>query len=85
MRIDCVYFDKEEHLKFELGLNHNELWENGICLDDWDYGFIIKDLKEKDLPYWFEGIMREGNVCDVIWKELNLPSGNFLIGMSYHS
>ena len=34
-----IFFDKEKELTKLTGLNHEELWDNGFCLDDWDWGF----------------------------------------------
>lgn len=34
-----VFFSTEKELSQLTGLNHEELWNNGFNLDDWDWGF----------------------------------------------
>ena len=38
-RKSLTYFETEEELTKMTGLSHEELWENGFDLDDWDFGF----------------------------------------------
>lgn len=85
MKIDLIYFDDEAALQYELGANHDELWDLGLNLDDWDYGFIIPNFVEADLPYNFEGIMQENHKCDVVWKSIERNKKQYLVGMVYHA
>lgn len=85
MKIELIYFDEVEELREVLKMDSVELWEAGLCLDDYDYGFIIKNFKEKDLPYHFEGIMQTYTKCHVEWKEVNQRGIKFLVGMTYHA
>jgi hypothetical protein len=44
----CTIFTTEEELQYLTGLNHNELWDKGFDLDDWDIGFCTnRVLKER--------------------------------------
>lgn len=48
MLSNVTFFDQEEELSQLTGLSHDELWEAGFNLDDWDFGFV------SDLP-WDDG------------------------------
>ena len=37
--IDLKMFDTEKELSILTGLDHEELWDAGFNLDDWDVGF----------------------------------------------
>lgn len=36
----ATFFSSEKELQKLTGLNHQELWDNGFDLDDWDWGFV---------------------------------------------
>lgn len=38
--INLVMFNTEKELIELTGLSHEELWDNGFDLDDWDVGFL---------------------------------------------
>lgn len=35
-----TFFHTEEELSALTGLNHDQLWDAGFNLDDWDFGFV---------------------------------------------
>lgn len=40
--INCKIFTAEKELSELTGLNHDQLWEEGFDLDDWDIGFCCE-------------------------------------------
>jgi hypothetical protein len=40
MKEQITFFSEEEELVELTGLNHDQLWDAGFCLDDWDWGFV---------------------------------------------
>ena len=56
MKASCIILDTEEDLSKETGLNHDELWENGFNLDDWDICFC-SDIELDQKFWWLEGRM----------------------------
>lgn len=42
--VSITWFESEDDLQKLTGLNHNELWDAGFDLDDWDFGFV-SDVK----------------------------------------
>ena len=42
-----TFFSEEKELSQLTGLNHDQLWEAGFNLDDWDFGFVT-DKKWSD-------------------------------------
>ena len=80
-----IWFDHEETLTKITGLKHDELWDVGINLDDWDYGVIIEG-KYKGIiknTYCLERLLQ--GCCDNVWEQIETPKGIFTIGMAYHS
>ena len=49
-----TFFSEEKELSQLTGLNHDQLWEAGFNLDDWDFGFVVdKPLSQKyTAPYY---------------------------------
>ena len=45
--IDAKFFSTEKELSKLTGLNHEQLWDNGFNLDDWDWGIQIPVEKQK--------------------------------------
>lgn len=58
--IQCSIFTTEKELSKLTGLNHEQLWDNGFNLDDWDIGFCCdKKLTKKE--WWL--INQMTNYC----------------------
>lgn len=36
-----TFFDTENDLSALTGLDHDQLWDAGFNLDDWDFGFVV--------------------------------------------
>ena len=49
-----TFFSEEEELQQLTGLNHDELWEAGFNLDDWDFGLVVDEplSQEWGAPYY---------------------------------
>lgn len=45
--IDVKFFSTEKELSKLTGLNHEQLWDNGFNLDDWDWGIQIPLKQQK--------------------------------------
>ena len=45
--IDAIFFNTEKELSKLTGLDHEQLWDNGFNLDDWDWGIQIPSRKQK--------------------------------------
>lgn len=43
MKIQAIIFDDEKDLQELTGLNHDQLWDAGFDLDDWDFGIAIEE------------------------------------------
>lgn len=39
--LKMTWFETEEDLQKLTGLNHDQLWDAGFDLDDWDFGFRV--------------------------------------------
>ena len=50
-----TFFDKEADLQQLTGLTHEQLWEQGFDLDDWDWGFAAEEDYVKEYPGEFGG------------------------------
>ena len=59
--IDCIIFTTEEELQELTGLDHEELWEAGFNLDDWDIGFCCDKKLRKNKEWWLLNQM--SNYC----------------------
>ena len=53
-----IIFTTEYQLQKLTGLSHEELWDNGFDLDDWDVGFCMKESLKNN---WLHGRMK--NYC----------------------
>ena len=40
MKLQAIIFDDEKDLQELTGLNHDQLWDSGFDLDDWDFGIV---------------------------------------------
>ena len=45
--IDAKFFSTEKELSKLTGLDHEQLWDNGFNLDDWDWGIQIPLKQQK--------------------------------------
>lgn len=45
--VTLTWFESEKELQELTGLNHNELYDAGFDLDDWDFGFVTDKLLDK--------------------------------------
>lgn len=73
---------KEKELGELLGLTHDEIWEKGICLDDWDY-FIVIPSKKSTVPHIWDRLL-SGSCCNG-WRYVKTSKGNFHVGGAYHA
>lgn len=79
--IGLKMFSTEKELSILTGLNHDELWDAGFNLDDWDVGFQTDiELTHKDSAWWL--IDRMDNYC--VGYEHNEYKGKHYY-MVYHS
>lgn len=79
--IDLKMFNTEKELSTLTGLDHDELWDAGFNLDDWDVGFQADiELTHKDSAWWL--IDRMDNYC--VGYEHNEYKGKHYY-MVYHS
>lgn len=77
---NCKLFNKEKDLEVLTGLNHEQLWERGFDLDDWDYGFCCETKLNKSNGGWLLNQM-EDYCCG--YNEVYF-NGNYYY-MVYHS
>lgn len=54
MLVNMIGFTTEKELQKLTGLNHDELWENGFNLDDWDFGFQTDKYINKFALGWLD-------------------------------
>lgn len=90
--MDIFYLlETEDQLQYMTGLNHDGIWEAGVCLDDWDY-FIV--IPTKDKPGKFaRNIIPKNDTWNRLldgcfsndWVHIESPNGYFYIGGAYHS
>lgn len=64
--INLTMFATEEELCELTGLNHDQLWDAGFDLDDWDVGFC------SDEPFTYTDYYEENGEC----KEFQEPYEN---------
>ncbi len=43
MKLQAIIFDDEKDLQELTGLNHDQLWDAGFDLDDWDFGIVADE------------------------------------------
>lgn len=95
MKLKLEYFENGEELEQITGLSRDELREEGVDFDDWDYGFVTSaniTLEQLDdlIPRLLQGC------CDNKWRKVRHTTlqylGNYLkeeqvfwIGLAYHS
>lgn len=79
-----TYFDTEDDLSRLIGLDHDQLWDHGINLDDWDYGILFygnetPDIKKSEIQRMLTGC------CSNEWVVVTVGDVNYTVGMAYHS
>lgn len=47
--VTLTWFESEADLQELTGLNHDELWDAGFDLDDWDFGFVTDKKLGEDV------------------------------------
>ena len=65
MLIGIKFFNTEGALQNLTGLNHDQLWEQGFDLDDWDYGIQIPEGRREEFKTAFPSLfsMMENYCC----------------------
>lgn len=59
-----TFFSKESELSELTGLNHEQLWDAGFDLDDWDFGFVSDtEFNWDDTSYEFFMITKMESYC----------------------
>lgn len=86
MKLILTYFNTTEDLKKVTVMTSDELWEAGVSLDDWDYGFYIEGNATPKLnkDWQLKGILQ--GCCSNEWYVVTRKDGStFTLGMAYHS
>lgn len=57
-----TFFDTEDDLSALTGLDHDQLWDAGFNLDDWDFGFVVdkplsQHYKAPHYEHWLDDHM----------------------------
>lgn len=59
-----TFFSEESELSALTGLNHDQLWDAGFDLDDWDLGFVSDtEFNLEDTSYEFFMISKMESYC----------------------
>lgn len=59
-----TFFSEESELSELTGLNHDQLWDAGFDLDDWDFGFVSDTKFDYDgTSYEFFMILKMESYC----------------------
>lgn len=90
---NTIVFDTEDYLQGLLGMTHQELWDAGVNLDDWDYGVVLEGQNKTMAAYLMESRMEEyplhrllSGQCSNEWYEVKSKYGKwYTIGMAYHA
>lgn len=59
--LNLEMFKNEKELSQLTGLNHEELWDEGFDLDDWDVGFLSPKKLTDSNAWWLLRVM--DNYC----------------------
>ena len=85
--VHLIAFQTEENLSELTGLSHDELWDAGFNLDDWDAGFQsdVKLHAEPDKELVEDGTYDKGEL--LYWDSpcfwLMSQMANYCVGASY--
>ena len=81
-----IFFTDDSQIHKLVGLSHNELWEAGLNLDDWDYGLLLTGKKAHECESDWELNRLLTGVCSNEWFQIKNKEGKwFTFGMAYHS
>lgn len=83
--IPMVWFNDDKVLEKITGLTHEGIWDSGVSLDDWDYGFIIEGRYRNIIENDFDLQKILQGCCDNKWIEIEVEGKVFTIGLAYHS
>lgn len=84
--MEITFFADDKVLENKVGLNHEELWKAGLCLDDWDYGLIVNGKKAYNMEKNYTLNRLLTGCCSNEWFQIKNKKGRwFTIGMAYHS
>ena len=65
------------------------LWNEGVCLDDWDYMLVFeynkKTFKSDNSPVQYNIERLLNGCCSNTWYRLNFRGSEKIIGVAYHS
>lgn len=82
-----TFFSTEIELQGLTGLTHDELWDVGFNLDDWDWGFVSdvewKDYCDNTHPYYESWILGRMNSYCCGYEHVEFDGRHFY--MLYHS
>lgn len=86
MIVQMYYFTDDDDIRHIIKLSHDELWDAGVNLDDWDYGILIcGKIKRKQTKLFYLDNLLNG-VFKNEWYEFKNKKGEwFTLGMAYHS
>lgn len=85
MKQSIMFFDDEKDLQQLTGLNHDQLWEAGFNLDDWDFGFVVdKPLSQKYTAPYYEHWLDDRMDCYCSGSR-HVECGGKHYYMAYHS
>ena len=85
-KMNLVYFTDDRDITKKTGLTHDEIWDTGVCLDDWDYGYIVKGVMTEKIKRELKADELLRGVCYNEWYIIQDKKGNYwTIGMAYHS
>lgn len=86
-----IWFEDESDLRELTGLTHDELWEAGFDLDDWDFGFCsdeelnlnVFDYGDYNCGYYY--LVRALCTNNYAFEPLHTEYNGKHYYMSYHS
>ena len=78
-----TFFSKESELSELTGLNHEQLWNAGFDLDDWDFGFVSDtEFNLEDTSFEFFMISNMESYC-VGYRHVEYNGKHYY--MAYHA
>lgn len=80
-----TFFDTEDDLTALTGLDHDQLWDAGFNLDDWDFGFVVaKPLSQKYTDPYYERWLDDHMDC-YFCESIHVQHNGKHYYMAYHS
>lgn len=86
--VTLTWFESEKELQELTGLNHDELWDSGFDLDDWDFGIQTDRDTIPDGEYRInlgEDALELGWLFEEGYKAQHVEYNGKHYYMSYHS